>query len=92
MVLVGDSGTRLKLDNATRNDLRKALFIYGKRNDGKYDTLVVYTTQTKTVATDKLMICCAGSICVGIIAGVATNDTLFGLRVASFTETSIRLC
>jgi hypothetical protein len=77
--LLGDSGALLTLDSATRNEFRKALIVYGKRNDGKYDILVVYATQTKEIAMDKLLACGLGSICAGILAGCATMNPAIGV-------------
>jgi hypothetical protein len=80
--LLGDSGALLTLDSATRNEFRKALIVYGKRNDGKYDILVVYATQTKEIAMDKLLACGLGSICAGILAGCATLNPAVGFGTA----------
>ena len=45
--LLGESRTVLTLDNSTKQGYRKALVVYGRRVDGKYDVLVVYATQVK---------------------------------------------
>jgi len=52
--------------------------VYGKRTDGKYDVLVVYATQVKQLAFDKLFACALGLICAGIVAGVITTDPAVG--------------
>ncbi len=47
VTLVGDSKTLLTLDNTERTKYRKALVVYERRTDGKYNVLVVYATQVK---------------------------------------------
>jgi hypothetical protein len=76
--LVGDSKTLLTLDNTERRKYRKALVFYGRRTDEKYDVLVVYATQVKELAVDKLVACGLGSVCAGIVAGVITMNTVIG--------------
>jgi hypothetical protein len=70
--LVGDSKTLLTLDNTETTNYRKALVVYGRRTDGKYDVLVVYATQLKELAVDKLVACSLGSVCArGVGIGTA---------------------
>ncbi|UJR29447.1 hypothetical protein I4U23_010659 [Adineta vaga] len=81
--LVGDSKTVLTLDNSNRAKYRKALVVYGRRSDGKYDVLVVYATQVKELAVDKLVACGLGSICAGIVAGVVTMNPVVGVSTVA---------
>jgi hypothetical protein len=80
--LVGDSKTLLTLDNTERTKYRKALVVYGRRTDEKYDVLVVYATQVKELAVDKLVACGLGSVCAGILAGVVTMNPAVGVGTA----------
>jgi hypothetical protein len=80
--LVGDSKTLLTLDNTERTKYRKALVVYGRRTDGKYDVLIVYATRVKELAVDKLVACGLGSVCAGILAGVVTMNPAVGIGTA----------
>jgi hypothetical protein len=82
VTLVGDSKTLLTLDNTERKKYRKALVVYERRTDGKYNVLVVYATQVKELAVDKLVACGLGSVCAGIVAGVITMNPAVGVGTA----------
>jgi hypothetical protein len=82
VTLVGDSKTLLTLDNTERTKYRKALVVYERRTDGKYNVLVVYATQVKELAVDKLVACGLGSVCAGIVAGVITMNPAVGVGTA----------
>ena len=86
--LIGDSKTLFTLDNTERKAYRKALVIYGRRADEKYDILVVYATQVKELAVDKLVACGLGSVCAGILAGVITMNPAVGVSTAVVLSTA----
>ncbi|CAF1479910.1 unnamed protein product [Rotaria sordida] len=76
--LHADNKALLTLDNSIRTKYRKALVVYGKRTDRRYDVMVVYATQVKELAVDKLVACGLGSICADVVAGVVTMNPTIG--------------
>lgn len=88
ITIIGESKTVLAFDNTQKRTYRKTLVYYDQRNDGKYDILIVYATQTKELAVDKLIACGLGSLCAGIAAGVITKDVTVGVATGAVLAAS----
>ncbi|CAF4068713.1 unnamed protein product [Rotaria sp. Silwood1] len=81
--LLGDGRSILAVDNMERNKYRKSLVIYGKRNDGKFNVLVVHATQVKELDVGKLVACGLGAACAGVLAGCLTMNPVVGVSTAA---------
>lgn len=95
MTLAGDSKTIFTLDNTERGNYRKALVVYRRRADEKYDILIVYVTQVKELAVDKLIACGLGSVCAGVLTmnpGVGIGTAVAKATLDCTHEMSDVLC
>lgn len=81
--LLGESEANITIDQKTGSYYRKALVAYVQRNDGKYDVLVVYATQTKALDYDKVVACGVGAVCLGVLAGFVTLNPWVGVGVGA---------
>ncbi|CAF0755981.1 unnamed protein product [Adineta steineri] len=83
--LLGESKANMTIDQKTGSFYKKALVAYVQRNDGKYDVLVVYATQTKQLDYDKVAACGVGAVCMGVLAGFLTVNPWIGITVGACT-------